>query len=688
MKKILLALLCITIAYINIKAQQKPFLQWQKTLGGSDYDGANSIQQTKDGGYIIAGFVWSNDGDVTGNHGIGDYWIVKLDATGKLQWQKAYGGTGDDDANSIQQTKDGGYIVAGNTWSNDGDVTGNHGTIDCWTLKLNSLGNIQWQKTYGGSRPDRASSIQQTNDGGYIIAGGSYSDDGDVTEHHGSIYYEDCWIVKLDAQGNIEWQKSLGGSNNNENASSIQQTTDGGYIIAGHTQSSDGGWVVKLNALGKIQWQKELGEHDATNSIQQTTDKGYIIAGGNYGDYWIIKLSAAGEIQWKKRFGGSGDDEASSIWQTNDKGYIVAGTSWSNDGDITDNHGIADYWTIKLDSSGNILWQKALGGTTLDQASSIQQTVDGGYIIAGGSESNDGNVTGNHSDHEWDFWIVKLSPEILGTNISLYPYKIVANCYPANAISCTMKNNAKAVVVKLYRYGVLLDSALNVTDHTGFTNLPCGDYYATATDENGNISFSKEVQIVPTPINTTTTNITSTKAQLNWTGFECPDDYLIEFHIQGNTEWIKKAPGNVHNFVLDRLLPATTYVWRVASEKRVNGIKATGRFSDSLTFITVAVAKMPNNALSITLNPNQLIVSPNPAKNYFVINFKDQIQEKVNAILYNVNGKAVWNSGLVNASSLNNKTTNTTSLARGVYYLKLIDENGRIISAAKVIIAN
>ncbi|HVX28150.1 MAG TPA: T9SS type A sorting domain-containing protein, partial [Parafilimonas sp.] len=476
----------------------------------------------------------------------------------------------------------------------------------------------------------------------------TYSNDGDVTGNHGN---DDYWLVKLDATGNMLWQKTLGGSGQ-DNASSIQQTVDGGYIISGYSYSNNG---------------------DVT---------------GNHGnaDYWIVKTDALGNIQWQKSLGGSNLDFAVRINETSDGGYIVAGTSYSSNGDIISNHGNADYWIVKLNTVGSIEWQKALGGSNYDETYSILQTSDEGYIVAGRTRSNNYNVTGNHGDE--DFWIVKLSPETLGTNISLYPYKIVANCYPANAISCTMKNNAKAVVVKLYRYGVLLDSALNVTDHTGFTNLPCGDYYATATDENGNISFSKEVQIVPTPINTTTTNITSTKAQLNWTGFECPDDYLIEFRIQGNTEWIQKAPGNVHNFVLDRLLPATTYVWRVASEKRVNGIKATGRFSDSLTFTTEAVAKMPNNALSITLNSNQLIVSPNPAKNYFVINFKDQIQEKVNAILYNENGKAVWNSGLVNASSLNNKTTNTTSLARGVYYLKLTDENGRIISAAKVIIAN
>ncbi|MDR2458041.1 MAG: hypothetical protein LBD41_06140, partial [Clostridiales Family XIII bacterium] len=193
-----------------VKAQNSaPNIEWQKSLGGSQYDSAFFIQQTSDGGFIIAGTGTSNDCDVTGNHGDDEYWIVKLDSLGTIQWQKSLNGSFGNYANSIQLTSDGGYIIAVYSNSNDGDVTGNHGSYDYSIVKLNSLGTIQWQKSLGGSNHDSANSIQQTSDGGFIIAGQSESNDGDVTGNHGS---QDYWIVKLDSLGTIQWQKSLGGS--------------------------------------------------------------------------------------------------------------------------------------------------------------------------------------------------------------------------------------------------------------------------------------------------------------------------------------------------------------------------------------------------------------------------------------------------------------------------------------------
>jgi hypothetical protein len=177
-------------------AQDTPTVKWQKSLGGSDYDDASSIQQTTDGGFIVAGQTKSNNGDVSGKHGNYDYWIVKLDADGNLVWQKCLGGSDFDEAQSIQQTTDGGFIVAGHSKSNNGDVSGNQGHEDYWIVKLDKDGNLVWQKSLGGSDYDFAYSIQQTTDGGFIVAGQSASNDGDVSGNHGS---GDDWIVKLDA---------------------------------------------------------------------------------------------------------------------------------------------------------------------------------------------------------------------------------------------------------------------------------------------------------------------------------------------------------------------------------------------------------------------------------------------------------------------------------------------------------
>jgi len=420
-----------------VKLDANGNIVWEKCLGGSSLEWASVIQQTSDGGYIVAMISDSNDGNVTGNHGLRDSWVVKLDTNGNMVWQKCLGGLDYDLTYSIQQTSDGSYIVVGFSGSNV-DITGKYGDTDCWIVKLDANGNIVWQKCLGGSSYDYANSIQQTSDGGYIIAGESESNDGNVTGNHGNTDY---WIVKLDANGNIVWQKCFGGSGIDK-PSSIQQTSDGGYIVAGESDSNDGNvtgnhgntdcWIIKLDENGNIIWQKCLGDlgYEGAYSIRQTSDGSYIIAGNsqpagdipeNYRsvDYWIVKLDANGNIVWQKCLGGSSYDYANSIQQTSDGGYIIAGESESNDGNVTGNHGNTDCWIVKLDANGNIVWEKCLGGSSFEWVSAIQQTSDGGYIVAGGSDSNDGNITGNHGDS--DYWVVKLASQIPIADFSATP---------------------------------------------------------------------------------------------------------------------------------------------------------------------------------------------------------------------------------------------------------------------------
>ena len=424
--KLLLAGLLFLITFC-LKAQ--PSIEWQKCLGGTDYDRAYSIQQTIDGGYIVAGHTASINGDVSTNHGYEDYWLIKLTSIGVISWQKCFGGTLYDYATSVQQTLDGGYIVAGYVRSTNGDVAGNHGVNDYWVVKLTSSGNITWQKCLGGTLSDQANSIQQTVDGGYIVVGGVSSTNGDVIGNHGNIDY---WAVKLTSTGTIDWKKCLGGSSNDV-ANSVKQTIDGGYIIAGESQSNDGDvtgnhgdkdyWVVKLDSTGTLDWQKTLGGTgaDIAESIQQTTDGGYIVAGyssstdgdvtGNHGsyDYWVVKLTSTGAVDWQKCLGGTYDDNAKSIQQTSDGGYVVAGYSSSPDGDVLGCNG-RSYWVVKLTYTGAIDWQKCLGGGNgVSEAYSIQQTSDGGYVVAGWTDGTSGDVTGNHGTN--DCWIVKLSSD-------------------------------------------------------------------------------------------------------------------------------------------------------------------------------------------------------------------------------------------------------------------------------------
>jgi hypothetical protein len=270
-------------------------------LGGTLEEYGRGVQQTSDGGYIvISGEAFSNDGNVSGHHGssaYSDIWVVKLSSTGVIQWQKSLGGTMQERGFAIQQTSDGGYVVAGETYSIDGDVSGKHGLNDFWVVKLSSSGTIEWQKCYGGNGDDWANAIQQTSDGGYIVAGKSGSADGDVTGHHG---YNDYWVVKTDGSGNIQWQKSLGGIDD-DYANSVSQTPDGGYIVAGDAQSTSGDIT---------------GHHGHT-------------------DCWVVKLDANGALQWQKSLGGTGYDYGFSVKPTVNGGYIVTGFTDSNNGDVT-----------------------------------------------------------------------------------------------------------------------------------------------------------------------------------------------------------------------------------------------------------------------------------------------------------------------------------------------------------------
>ena len=439
-------LLDMDTVQVTVNADHSSTIEWQKVLGGTRVDVAQSIQPTVDGGYIIAGNTNSQDGDVRGYHSgtygcylpcIGpeicgyfpDGLVVKLSSTGAIQWQKALGGSAAENLLSIQSTSDGGYIASGLTYSNDGDVSGYHGgtEADAWIVKLSSSGDVQWQKVLGGGTGcDFANYILTTPDGGYIFVGHTDSHDGDVTFNTDE---RDVWIVKLTSSGAIQWQKTLGGADN-DYAFSLQSTPDGGYIAAGYTFSNNGdvsgnhgdadAWIVKLSSSGAIQWQKAMGgsNEEVARSIQPTPDGGYIVAAssksnngdvsGNHGDAdaWVVKLSSSGVLQWQKSLGGSKEEIARSIQPTTDGGYIVAGSAKSDNGDVIGNRGGQDTWIVKLSNNGTLQWQRSLGGTDNDFSNSIQPTTDGGYIVAGQTISNNGDISGNHG--ATDAWVIKL----------------------------------------------------------------------------------------------------------------------------------------------------------------------------------------------------------------------------------------------------------------------------------------
>jgi hypothetical protein len=363
---LILALLSVSLVALFTQSAYAQ-VSFAKTYEGTYYDWAYSVQQTSDGGYILAGY--------TGSFGAGgwDIFLIKTDANGNIIWAKTYGGTDDNGASSVQQTSDGGYIVAGLTTSFGA------GLSDVFLVKTDASGNIIWAKTYGGTGDDLVSSVQQTSDGGYIVAG--------ETRSFGAGGW-DIFLIKTDASGNIIWAKTYGGTND-DRASSVQQTSDGGYIVAGRTASFGAGLddilLIKTDANGNIIWAKTYGGiyYDLAYSVQQTSDGGYIVAGrtGSFGaggwDIFLIKTDANGNIIWAKTYGGIYEDFATSVQQTSDGGYIVAGRTGSFGA------GGTDAFLIKTDASGNVQWAKTYGGTDYDLAYSVQQTSDGGYIVAG-----------------------------------------------------------------------------------------------------------------------------------------------------------------------------------------------------------------------------------------------------------------------------------------------------------------
>ncbi len=337
-------------------------LTWARAFGGPGNDLGSSVQQTSDEGYIIAG--------CSGSFGGLDVYLIKLDAYGDTLWTRIYGGTYHEEGCSVQQTSDGGYVIAGYTASFG---AGDH---DVYLIKTDASGDTLWTKTHGGTDYDRGCSVQQTLDGSYIIAGYTYS--------FGAGDYE-VYLVKTDASGDTLWTRTYGGTS--AYCSEVRQTADGGYIIACMSKFvvSNDVRLIKTNASGDALWTRTYGgtDSDFGNSVQQTSDGGYIIAGwtDSFGagsdDVYLIKTDASGATLWTRTYGGTGDDWGYSVQQTPDGGYVIAG--WTE----SFGAGISDVYLIRTNASGDTLWTKTYGGTSVDRGYSVQQTADGGYIVAG-----------------------------------------------------------------------------------------------------------------------------------------------------------------------------------------------------------------------------------------------------------------------------------------------------------------
>ncbi len=398
----------------------------KKNYGGSFEELRTSFIRSLDGGYVFTCRSASNDIDVSGNNGTGDYWVVKLSDSFDIEWQNSYGGSAWETPYNIIQTSDGGYIISGRSSSNDGDVTGNHGLSDIWVLKLDSGGNIEWQNSYGGSNSEHGGKVISTLDGGYVILSDTYSNDGDVSLNHGG---SDVWIIKIDNLGVIEWEKSYGGSDHEE-AAFILQTNDGGFIFASETKSNDGDITIN-------------------NGVS---------------DYWVVKINSVGLIEWEKSYGGSENDYILFANQETDNSFLFSGSSYSNDGNLTENNGERDSWIFKTTVEGVIIWQKSFGGSGNEEAHKALINEDSSIITIGESNSSDGDVSLNYGD--FDVWLVQFSENLSINDDNLVDFLIYPN--PTDDIVTIKAEDLKEITIynilgkKVYFKELSGDSTANI----------------------------------------------------------------------------------------------------------------------------------------------------------------------------------------------------------------------------------
>jgi len=376
-------LILILFITVNLLAQA-PDTLWTRTYGGFDDDWANSVQQTFDGGYIVAG--WTESFGAGGN----DFYLIKTDSNGDTLWTRTYGGPFSDNGYSVQETSDSGYIIVGYTY-----ISGRSDEV--YIIKTNVSGDTLWTKMYGGTDSDLGHSVQQTYDGGYIIVGTTFSFGA------GS---RDVYLIKTDGNGNTLWTKTYGGPTS-DIGWFVQQTSDSGYIIVGNTDSYGAGasdvYLIKTDTQGNALWTKTFGGTNSEDglSVKQTSGGGYIIAGwtNSFGagddDYYLIKTDSNGNAHWSETYGGSREDNAFSVVQTTDGGYTVVGFSY-----FTGTN--AEVFLIKTDSLGNSEWSKYYGGPSYERGHSLQITSDGGYIISG--------VTFSFGSGGADVYLIKTLP--------------------------------------------------------------------------------------------------------------------------------------------------------------------------------------------------------------------------------------------------------------------------------------
>ncbi|MCW5899692.1 MAG: hypothetical protein KIT10_10515 [Flavobacteriales bacterium] len=413
---------------------------WSATYGGTHGDWLDDVKWCPDGGVIAVGRTLSNNGDVTGNHDPTehhmDIWLVKLDSTGALEWQGCYGSPMVDYPRRVAVAADGGYFVVGTATVNGGDVSGCHGGKDGWIFKTDQAGTLVWQNCIGGSADDEFWDVEALPDGGALILGYTYSNNGDVSGHTGTS--TDALLVRVDVHGTIIWQHCFG--NDQEYGRTMTRTPDGHVTILGERLGNAGCpwggyelWAASLNAAGVPVWTTCAGGsgHESARGIARTADHGYVFVGaststdhhatgnhdpsGSTWDMFVVRTNSTGAILWSKMLGGTGNDGAEDVAVLPDGTIRVVGWTNSNDHDVSGNHGSRDVWIVDLDDGGQMLWSQSFGGSLFDEGWAMDVSPTGATVIGARSTSSDGDVPGTPMN--WiDYWVFAIAPKDFTTH--------------------------------------------------------------------------------------------------------------------------------------------------------------------------------------------------------------------------------------------------------------------------------
>ena len=575
-------------AQVNIK--------WNSLAGGSvtnegNFDEGRSVIQLVDGSIVMAGSTNSTDKSIGLNSkGELDFLVTKTSAAGNLIWSKTFGGSGNDICNQVINTKDGGLLLVGSTNSINGDVLKNQGRTDVWMIKLSAIGDVQWQKTFGGRFEDEGKSLVQTVDGGYVLVGNTFSNNGDITTNKG---LSDVWVFKVDSIGNLLWQKSFGGSNMDE-GNSIATLKDGSLIIGASTSSSNGdvtnkksgqdAWVIKLNSSGILQWQKTFGgnANEFVSAIEPSNDGSIFFVGattsndidvtGNRGgqDLWMVKIDSTANILWQKCFGGSLSDVGNDLVLLADGSLAAVGYTSSNNGNVQGNQGLTDLWTIHVSSQGDLLFQNCLGGSGSEIGYSICATNDNNFLCFGRTNSNDGDVPRNNNGI--DQWLVK---------IALTNTVVFQNVYGANTSKA--KNIFNQVAFSPFdkgSIGVGFSNSIELAEYKGKN-----DYFVSKFDSLGVEKWRKTYGGSESDI---ATSVCMGKDSTYWiAGYTISDDGDISASIGSVDGWIihidqeglllwEGSYGGLEDDIIQSIIPAKDGGYLLTGYSYSNDGNATG----------------------------------------------------------------------------------------------------------------